>query len=223
VSGPVSIVDEVGRALAPSGIATRGTINFGKGEGPPMTDGSSARSVLLLGNVGGSIWPSFATWQKGYDGADPLDTWSKSTIRPLAASLDAMAYFPSDPPWQPFQQWAMRAEGIRPSPLGILIHPIYGLWHGYRGALGFRFEIEETVAFTEHPCNRCHDKPCLSACPAGAVRAEGFDVAACRSHLRVTEAACGASGCLARNACPVGPEFRYPAEQLGFHMDSLKG
>ena len=31
----------------------------------------------------------------------------------------------------------MRAEAVAPSPLGILIHPDYGLWHAYRGALAF--------------------------------------------------------------------------------------
>ena len=29
------------------------------------------------------------------------------------------------------------------------------------------------------------------------------------------------SGCIARNACPVGAEYRYPVEQLRFHMDAL--
>jgi hypothetical protein len=30
-----------------------------------------------------------------------------------------------------------------------------------------------------------------------------------------------ASGCIARNACPVGAGYRYPVEQLGFHMVAL--
>ena len=30
----------------------------------------------------------------------------------------------------------MRAEGLKPSPLGVLVHPDFGLWHGYRGAIG---------------------------------------------------------------------------------------
>ena len=52
------------------------------------------------------------------------------------------AWFPSEKPWQPFQQWAMRAEGLKASPLGVLIHPDYGLWHGYRGAIGFAARME---------------------------------------------------------------------------------
>ena len=40
-------------------------------------------------------------------------------------------------PWLPFQQWARKAEPVHVSPLGVLIHPDYGLWHSYRGALCF--------------------------------------------------------------------------------------
>ena len=36
----------------------------------------------------------------------------------------------------------MRAEGLKPSPIGILMHPQFGLWHAYRGALLFDVEIE---------------------------------------------------------------------------------
>ena len=40
------------------------------------------------------------------------------------------ALFPfGGPPHFPFQQWARRAEPVHPSPIGLLIHPIYGLWH----------------------------------------------------------------------------------------------
>jgi hypothetical protein len=30
--------------------------------------------------------------------------------------------------------------------------------------------------------------------------------------------ACHEGGCLARNACPVGTEYRYPAEVQAFHI-----
>jgi hypothetical protein len=118
----------------------------------------------------------------------------------------------------------MRAEGLRPSPLGILIHPRYGLWHGYRGAIGFADKVgEATMPFDRHPCDQCQDRPCLSSCPADAVHAARFDVRACRSHLRLPEGAsgCMTGGCTARNACPVGADYRYPVGQLQFHMAAL--
>ena len=39
------------------------------------------------------------------------------------------------------------------------------------------------------------------------------------SHLRAPEGvACREQGCRARNACPVGTAYRYPAEVQAFHM-----
>ena len=222
-SGPSTILRRISAALEPHGIHARGVVNFPAGEGPLQPDGSPASSVVLLGNVGGSIWPAFTRWQKTYDGPDPLDTWSKQLIRPVAETLSATAYFPSDPPWQPFQRWAMQAEGLKPSPLGILIHPEYGLWHGYRGALAFPFAVGKPIRKSNHPCDRCLDKPCLTACPAGAIGLSGFDLPACRTYLASESGGrtCMISGCLARNACPVGEKFRYSPEQLRFHMAAL--
>ena len=215
-------------ALEPHGLFLRGVVNFNGGEAAPeLADGRPAAGVVLVGNIGSSIWPAFSRWRDeapDRGGSDPLDTWSKETIRPVAASAAATAWFPSDPPWQPFQQWAMRAEGLMASPLGILIHPVYGLWHGYRGALGFAEPVEGDAApRAPHPCDCCPQKPCLATCPAGAMRQEGFDVRACRDHLRSPQgqAGCMTSGCLARAACPVGASYRYDEAQLRFHMAAL--
>jgi hypothetical protein len=215
-------LEQIRAALSPHGIFLRGVLNF-DGDGPEISAGR-AQTVILLGNIGGSIWPTFSAWRANHSHAtDPLDTWSVAIIRPLAAALGGVAWFPSEKPWQPFQQWAMRSEGLRPSPLGVLVHPEYGLWHGYRGAIGFLERIEHPAAHVRpHPCDHCPDKPCLTTCPAGAVTTERFDVATCRTYLGGEgEGTCMQSGCIARNACPVGAEYRYPIEQLRFHMDAL--
>ncbi len=221
-------LETIRAALQPHGLFLRGFVNFAEGEAAPdLASGGSARSVALIGNIGSSLWSAFSRWrdtEPDSGGSDPLDTWSKAVIRPIAALADATAWFPSDPPWQPFQQWAMRAEGLKASPLGILIHPVYGLWHGYRGALGFAEPIVAApAAHAAHPCDHCPDKPCLTTCPAGAVHPETFDVPACRSHLRKPEgqSGCMVGGCLARAACPVGSDFRYNGAQLRFHMAAL--
>lgn len=218
-------IEDIRAALLPHGIFLRGVVHFG-GDGPQMADGIRARTIVLLGNIGGSIWPAFSRWRAGAGQgvANPLDTWSAELIRPLAGRLGGQAYFPSEKPWQPFQQWAMRAEGLKASPLGVLIHPEYGLWYGYRGAIGFAEMLgEPTVAFNRHPCDDCRDKPCLTSCPVDAVRPMSFNVPACRSHIHSPpgEAGCMASGCIARDVCPVGAEYRYPPEHLRFHMAAL--
>ncbi|MDW5313293.1 ferredoxin [Rhizobium sp. PL01] len=231
MTGPVTsndVLSELRAALAPHGVFLRGVVGFADGEtAPVLNGGQAARSVVLLGNAGGSIWPAFENWRDSAPdrgGENPLDAWSKTVIEPVAQDLGATAYFPSDPPWQPFQQWAMRAEGLKASPLGILIHPHYGLWHGYRGALGFAQALPPiTNSIQRHPCDHCPDKPCLSSCPAQAVLSSGFQVMPCRAHLKTREgrAGCMAAGCLARNACPVGTGYRYTVEQLHFHMAAL--
>lgn len=218
-------VEAIRAALSPHGIFVRGVVHF-HGDGPEMADGERAGTVTLLGNIGGSIWPAFSAWRAGLGkGADdPLDSWSTEVIRPVADALNGHAYFPSEKPWQPFQQWAMRAEGLKASPLGILIHPEYGLWHGYRGAIGFAETIgEATSLFDAHPCDHCRNKPCLTTCPVEAVTLDTFNLKDCRSHVHSPEGevGCRMLGCLARDACPVGAEHRYPAEQLRFHMAAL--
>ncbi|WP_457585879.1 ferredoxin [Ensifer canadensis] len=221
-------LDAVRAALEPHGLFLRGTLNFSSVDiAPLLADGRPAASVALIGNVGGSLWQPFVRWREDAPdrgGADPLDTWSKVVIGEIALAIGATAYFPSDPPWQPFQQWAMRAEGLRASPSGILIHPHYGLWHGYRGALAFDKSLPvDGGRSTAHPCDACVEKPCVSACPAGALERLQFDVGRCRGHLR-SEAGgngCLRRGCLSRDACPVGQGYRYPADQLHFHMAAL--
>ena len=227
MSGPPSLIENLHAALSPHGLFVRGTLVF-TDDGPRLPDGSTARAVALIGHEGSSHWPAFCRWrQSDADGSlpDPLDRWSKAVIGPLASRFQATAFFPSDPPWQPFQQWAMRAEGLRPSPLGILVHPRLGLWHGYRGALAFSEAGEGMGAIPagDHPCDACVDKPCLSACPAGAILPEGFQYIPCRSFLASKAGGiCLENGCLARAACPVGAEYRYARDQLQFHMDALK-
>ncbi|WP_110748813.1 4Fe-4S dicluster domain-containing protein [Phyllobacterium leguminum] len=210
-------------ALAPYGLIPRGGFVFSGGEDAPRgVARNRARSIVLVGHAGSSIWPHFARWweNEGRDRADPLDNWSKQVLGEAAEALGARAAFPSDKPWLPFQQWATRAEGLKPSPLGLLIHPVFGLWHAYRGALLFDEEIEFPAhrAFP-HPCDQCAAKPCLSACPVEAFDGAGFAVDRCRDYLRADVGkACRTGGCLARLACPVGREYAYEAAQQRFHM-----
>ncbi len=220
----MAIVGQIADKLAPSGIHVRGIVAFEAEEGPLLASGLHAASVLLLGNIGGSVWPAFSRWREGYCGPDPLDTWSKQMIRPVAADFGATAYFPSDQPYQPFQRWAMQAEPLAPSALGILIHPRYGLWHGYRGALGFPTTLDPIPAEQDGASTPPQwMEECAAACPVAAVGSDGFDVAACRRYIasQAGQRTCMLDGCAVRNCYPVGAEYRYPAEQVRFHMDAL--
>ncbi len=220
------ILIDIQDRLAVHGLILRGGIAFGTDETLPDEgtcgpSGKPAKSVLLIGHGGGAIWPHFTAWRERQpkDIANPLDTWSRAVIAAVAEQCGARAVFPSDKPYLPFQQWAMRAEGLKPSPLGILMHPAFGLWHAYRGALLFDVEISiQAPRDPIHLCDLCDGKPCLNACPVSAFQASGFDVAACRGHLDVPAGqTCLTGGCQARGACPHGAHA-YDAEQRAFHM-----
>ena len=220
------LLEEISAALGEHGLIQRGGLVFGAGEkAPPGPSGSPARSVLLVGQAGAAPWPRFSRWreQQPADLENPLDTWSRAVIGEVARQFGARAVSPSDRPYLPFQQWAMRAEGLKPSPLGILMHPEYGLWHAYRGALLFEVEIPiQAPRISSHLCDACVGKPCLKSCPVGAYSESGFDYGGCLAHVRGADgAACRGTGCLDRNACPHGAQYRYPAQVQAFHMASF--
>jgi hypothetical protein len=179
------------------------------------------RTIVLAGMVGREGWSAFAASPEAGDGlADPLDRWSRRVIEALARELGGKALFPfGGPPYLPFQQWAQRAEPVHPSPIGILIHPRYGLWHSYRGALGLseKLAISEPAAVPS-PCESCTGRWCLNTCPVGAFSSVGYDVAACVAYVKSEGADCMALGCRAHRACPVGAEHAYGPEQANFIM-----
>jgi hypothetical protein len=192
---------------------------------PEVSAGRPARYLLLVGNVGSAMHRAFfAAEGELPSGAHPLDAWTVAMMEPLAETVGARALFPfGASPWFPFQRWAIRAEGLKASPLGILIHPEYGLWHAYRAALLFDRPVggpnAQSLSF---PCETCVERPCLTTCPAEAVSPGGYHVDRCASHVGGDGGAdCRLGGCMARRACPIGREFEYSANALEFHMKAF--
>lgn len=221
-------------ALAPGGLILRGGLNFAPDEPrPPGPGGRPAAAVLLVGNAGAGYWQGFTHWRarQARPLSDPLDRWSRAVIGAAASAIGARVLMPNDRPFAPFQHWAMRAEGLRPSPLGLLMHPRHGLWHAFRGALLLDhaiprhalLEMSRASDGAPHPCDACADKPCLKACPVAAHSGKGFAHAACLAHLGGPDGAGCARRCLARNACPHGAQWRYPAEVQAFHQRAFAG
>ncbi len=220
-----SIYARLCAAATAVGLACRGGFHPQDSDGVPYLDDEPARTVVLLGFTGREQWSSFAGSPEYGDGAPhPLDRWSQRVVDELAGQFGARALYPfTGPPWWPFQRWAQRAERLYASPLGVLLHADYGLWHAYRGAI----VLSETVDVPplrewSSPCESCREPPCVGACPAGALIGHRFEAEICRAHVMSEHgAACRDRGCLARYACPFAAEHRYDATQATFHLGAF--
>lgn len=165
---------EVQAEIESAGLAWRGVFHPSAGD---LLGSGQIRTVVLIGFTGRNNWRAFASSPEFTDcTAHPLDRWSRRIITALATTFGTTPMFPFDgPPWLPFQRWAQKAEPVYPSPLGMLIHPDWGLWHAWRGALGFHQKLDLPEADRRaSPCESCVDKPCLTACPATAFVAGGM-------------------------------------------------
>jgi ferredoxin len=216
----VKTLDRIAAAARPHGLAVMGAFHAKGDEGdlPPGT-----RTLVLIGPDGGAFWPALAAAPEGRDGApDPVDRFSRRVIGRMACDLGAKALFPfGGPPWRPFYAWALRSGRAWPSPVRLLVHDRAGLMISYRGAIALRSRIALPAPLAEPPCAGCA-RPCLGACPVGALGPEGYDVPACRAHVASPEgAACRTGGCRVRMACPPAAAFGLPEAQRAHHMEAF--
>jgi epoxyqueuosine reductase len=190
-----------------------------------------ARSIVLIGNGGGEFWRAFKSFATDHTGwserANPLDDFTRLVIEnqimePLAISGErCVAVYPflADGPTLNFMDLGKRAGIAGPSILGVLVNPTYGPWIAFRAALLLDREIDqpgEAVGFD--PCPSCTVRTCVTACPAAAITARsGWDIPRCLSHRVEQESDC-APRCHARVACVIGPEHRYPDDEIAYHQ-----
>lgn len=194
-----------------------GWFEAGADDGLPEQTGS----VILIGNAGPQMFRRFA--RERSPATSQLDDWTRETVDALAADLDARALYPFDVPHHPFLTWARKARAGHVSPLGLNIHPVYGLWHAYRAALLFPVSFDLPLPSPQaSPCDTCVEKPCLSGCPVSAFTGQSYEVDTCAHHVGSDNGSeCFMNGCLARRACPIGRNFMYEAPQIRFHMDAF--
>lgn len=185
---------------------------------PPGTE-----TLLLLGPKEPGFWPHLKAqpeWRDYLQGVpDPVDRWSRRVIGTMACDLGAKALFPfTGPPWHPFYQWALKSGRCWDSPVRLLVHDTAGLFVSFRGALALKDAIALPAA-PLRPCDTCVAKPCLTACPVGALDGAGYDVPTCHAYLG-TEAGqdCMTMGCAVRRACPLSPGYARMPEQSAYHM-----
>ncbi len=215
----------ISATFVPHGLIVRGGFHPTPGDQvPALSTGAPCATVVIVGNAGPAMWEKFANSPERYLDHDPLNTWTRKVVSASAAGLGAEALYPfSGPPYYPFQRWAQRAEPVWSSPIGILIHPEAGLWHGYRAALLFEQGLALPVKVAvDNPCDSCEERPCLNTCPVGAFTVEGYDVPSCVSYISTQDGSdCISLGCRARRACPVGTAFQYDAPQAELHQQAF--
>jgi len=216
-------IEALERLLLPHGLITRGGFNPPSGRLDGFPDGSVG-SVILIGNAGSTMWPSFRAHPIFEDGlSDPLNRWIEHVVGSIAATLDAHAvYAHQGPPYLPFLTWASRCDAVSPSPLGLFVHPDYGLWHAYRAALLFAAPIALPAPDRRpFPCDACRDRPCTSACPIPGNDLIQNHVQGCAGSGRPEGQDCRLEGCRSRRACPVGERFKYVPDHMRFHTEAF--
>ncbi len=190
-----------------------------------------ARSIIVIGNGGAAMWRAFTRHAGQHPGwwnrDNPLDDFTREVIergvvnavRSAGVRCTAVYPFMNDARTLNFIELGKIAGIAGPSILGVTVHPVYGPWIAFRAALLVDEEIDspgEALGFD--PCPGCTARTCIPACPAGAVSVDsGWDIPRCLTHRVEVEADC-APRCHARAGCVLGPEHRYPDDELAYHQ-----
>ncbi len=213
------IEQKVARIIGGKGLIVHGALNLTDS----LTGHPEMKSLLLIGSAGSSFWKIFRSSAEYADGnPNPLDRWSQRIGDDLAQLLSGVSLYPFEgPPYWPFLQWAAISAPLESSPIGVAMHPDYGLWHAYRLALAlpYALKINAERAEPQGICVACVEKPCLTHCPVEAFSVDGYDVETCYTYLvSNSNAPCHQHGCIARKACPTAQTWQYESEHAGFHM-----
>jgi epoxyqueuosine reductase len=190
-----------------------------------------ARSIVLVGNGGGALWRAFKEHAARDPGwmrrENPLDDFTRNVIegsvvsaaRSLGARCTTVYPFIGDGPKLNFMELGKLAGLAGPSIVGVVVHPTYGPWIAFRAAILIDADIDAPgPALGCDPCPSCTTRTCISSCPADAVAfPAGWNIPRCLTHRVETEADC-ANRCHARVGCVLGPEHRYPDDELAYHQ-----
>lgn len=182
-------------------------------------------TLLLFSPLEPGFWAAFTASPEYRDGApEPLDRWSVRGITELARVFGGTALFPfGGSPYLPFLRWAVVSGRAWSSPVGLLVHDTAGLFISYRGALALPLRLDLPAPTSSNPCISCVGQPCISACPVGALGAQGYDVPACRAHIAGSAGRdCIDRGCAVRRACPVSKGYGRLPVQSAFHMKAFQ-
>jgi len=187
-----------------------------------------AKSIVVIGSGGGGFWRAASRHAEAHPGwwtrENPLDDFTREVIDgavvPAANSPARVIYpFMGDGPTLNFIELAKAAGLAGATILGVVAHPVFGPWIAFRAALLLDDSLDAPGdARGFDPCPSCTTRSCIAACPVGAVaHPAGWDIPKCVTHRVENETDC-ATRCHARVACVLGPEHRYPDDELAYHQ-----
>lgn len=181
----------------------------------PLAPQAGERQLILFGHGGRRLWECVQA--AGIASEDPIDDYSIRTVRRwFAEHLPDRRYrlpFPGTARIG-LQALGQLAGWHQPSPIMVGVDREWGSWYAYRAVAIADTDFLPSVPLRDRsPCPGCVPRPCIGACPAGALADGRFDLDTC-SRYRLQPASACALGCLARQACPVGAAHRYVPEQI---------
>ena len=173
------------------------------------------RRLILIGHGGRTLWERVKA--AGLATEHPIDEFTRARVAEwLAAQLPGVAHelvYPGDTPVG-LQALGRLAGWHHESPFRVGVNAAWGSWFAYRAVLLVDADLPVTPALAgESPCAACAGQPCVSACPADALREREFSLAKCIAYRRQPDSRCRVT-CVARTSCPVRPEHRYDDAQI---------
>lgn len=183
-----------------------------------VNEGSVIRTLVLFGNGGPAFWHAYSADAPA--GPHPVDAYSRAQVTGFMARRFAGVAFRflypggQSVPLQTLGQWA---GWHHDSPMKVGINDSWGLWYAYRALIGLEQAWPSSPRVPScSPCAGCVARPCIDACPAGALADAGLRLNTC-IDFRLRPASVCADQCLARWACPVASEQRYDLVQVQCH------
>lgn len=178
------------------------------------------RQLILIGHGGRTMWAAMKA--AGIAAEHPIDEFSIGVTKRWLGGIPHTIVYPAETSVG-LQALGKLAGWHHDSPFRVGVNATWGSWYAYRVvALTDSDFIPTPPQVTISPCTRCPEKPCVAACPAGALNGQVFDLQKCIAYRRAPSSRCQTT-CLARISCPVGSEHRYSDEQIAHtYSNSLR-
>lgn len=178
------------------------------------------RQLHLFGQGGRGLWQSLQALDDEH-GPEPVDDFAGAVVRRyFDEGLGAPRYrllLPYGEATLPLQKLGELAGWHHESPFRVGVNGHWGSWFAYRAVvLADTALLPTPKADWGAVCPDCAAKPCINACPVGALATGTLDLEACVDY-RLQEGAHCSRQCLARIICPVGAEHRYTKDQIRYH------